>query len=242
MHNIEDNDFRSIYKSLINLILEKGKNVIVAQKRTREIINCAICLTDINNYELNFNSIDPARQERYAQYLLDEIKWYESGCLVAEHAPSKFWKKIADSDGRIQSNYGHMILFDKKPYSEEGITSFCHAIDVLKKDKSSRQVILHYNLPEHYNTKTKDIPCTISTQILIRDNLLNFIVFQRSSDLFLGLVYDLPWHCHLMNKFIDELNKMPSYNIHPGSLTMLLGSVHIYQKDLSFLKKYLNKG
>ncbi len=241
MYNFEHNDFKVLYKNLIQLIFENGENVIVNKKKTREVINCSICLSDINNHVLDFTNIDDKRQASYHKYLHEEIKWYESGSLIAEDAPSSFWKKIADPEGKIQSNYGHMILFERKPYSKSGITSFLHAINLLKEDKLSRQVILHYNLPQHYDTDTKDIPCNISTQILIRDDFLYFLVFQRSSDLFRGLTYDLPWHCHLMTKFIDELNKIPSYNINAGSLTMLLGSAHIYQENIPFFKKYLNK-
>lgn len=241
MNNLEDDNFRTLYKKLVSLVMDKGQDVVVNHQITKEIIGCSICLNNTNNYVLDFKHVDSKRHTDYERYLHNEIPWYESGCLIAAHAPSSFWKKIADDDGKIQSNYGYMILFEKKPYCESGITSFLNALNILKDDKFSRQAILHYNLPQHYDTGTKDIPCTISTQIIIRNDLLQFLVFQRSSDLYKGLIYDLPWHCHLMRKFAQEINKDTAYNITLGSLTMVLGSVHIYDENISFFNKYLKE-
>lgn len=238
---IEENDFNKLYKKLIKYVLNSGSNVFVNSNDTIECVNYLIKLQDINSGHIDFtHSQGFERQDRYERYRKDEIKWYESGCLMAIHAPAKKWKKIADEEVKIQSNYGYMILHEKKPYSQEGITSYKNVLAILNEDINSRQAILHYNLPIHYSNNKKDVPCTICTQILIRNHKLNFLVFQRSADLNTGLPYNVPWHCFLMKRLSTDLNNM-NYKISCCDLSMLLGSVHIYQRDIEFMKRFLKK-
>lgn len=236
-----EKEFNILYKKLVKHVLNAGANIKVRGKKTLECTNCLITLSNINNDHIDFNNTQAyQRQDQYEHYRRREIEWYESGCLLAKHAPADFWKKISGKDGKIQSNYGYLILHEKKPYTNKGITSYKNVLNILKKDKSSRQAILHYNLPSHYAVNKKDIPCTICTQVLIRNGKLNLLVFQRSADLFFGLPYDIPWHCYLLKQLVNELNN-GGMKITPGSLTILIGSAHIYTENISFMKKYLTK-
>ena len=200
-----------------------------------------ITLKDINNDHIDFGSTQAfERQDQYEHYRKREIEWYESGCVLAKHAPADFWKKISKKDGTIQSNYGALILHEKKPYTKKGITSYRNALAILNKDRASRQAILHYNLPSHYSENKKDIPCTVCTQILIRNGKLHFLVFQRSADLHLGIPYDIPWHCYLLKRVVNDLNKQ-GIKVKCGKLTVIIGSAHIYSDNIPFMKKYLTK-
>lgn len=240
MH-FEDNNFNDIYKKILKHVLDKGKDVNVRGLATKECLHCSLCLTDITNDKLNFNNTKAFKREtNYEEYYRNELEWYESGCLVAEHAPSTFWKKLADNHGKIQSNYGYITLYDKLEYHNDVISSYEHSLKLLTKDKFTRQAILHYNLPKHYRINNKDIPCTICTQVLIREDKINFHVFQRSCDLYFGLIYDLPWHCHLLKKMKCDLAKEYK-NIECGTLYMTIGSVHLYEKDKDELKKILDE-
>ena len=231
MFNIEKNNFQDIYTALINEVQEKGQHVNVRGLKTKELIFTSLTLTDINKHTLDFSKTNAhSEQNKYDNYREDEIKWYESGLLNYTDAPSKkIWPDIADATGKIQSNYGYLILHKLNQYTSTTETPFNLTLSLLKRDKFTRQAILHYNLPEHYINQ-RDIPCTISTQILIRDNLIHFIVFQRSCDLRHGLIYDLPWHCHLMTKYVDEL-KSTYQGISTGNLSITFGSLHIYEND-----------
>lgn len=241
MHQFEDHNFQNIYKNLIKHVQKYGTEIKVRGSITKECTNCIISLTDIENHKLDFSKTKVhSIQRKYNKYCQEELEWYKSGCLVAKHGPAKKWQEISDPQGKIQSNYGYLMLYERKPYVTETITSYDFAIKLLKEDMFSRQVILHYNVPKHYNTQTKDIPCTVATQVLIRDEKLNFSVYQRSSDLRYGLIYDLPWHCYLMKRFVCDLQ-----NIYPtlstGTLIMHLGSVHIYNDHFKFFKNFLEK-
>ena len=112
------------------------------------------------------------------------------------------------------------------------------AKDSLIKDKDTRQAILRFSLPSHQWMGNKDQVCTMHGNFLIRDDKLNFSIVMRSNDLMLGLVFDLPWFCSLMDKMIEELK--PHYpNLTKGYYTHTVHSLHIYERDELKVKKML---
>jgi thymidylate synthase len=75
-------------------------------------------------------------------------------------------------------------------------------------------------------------------QVVIRDEQLFMTVFQRSSDAFTGLVYDVPWHCELMNQFVKDLKQQQNLkNLRLGSLNLFMTSIHLYTKDIDKAEK-----
>lgn len=74
---------------------------------------------------------------------------------------------------------------------------------------------------------TKDVPCTLSMQYFIRNARLEATVVMRSSDVWLGLPYDIFNFSMLQRAVADELN------INPGPLTMFIGSSHLYHQNMA---------
>lgn len=188
--SLESDYFDSLYRSTVKNTLKHGEHLVVREQGTTELLNVRLTLTNVANCKIDFTKTKVAyRQPIYEKYLRNEIKWYESGSLKASDSPSpKVWNEFADTSGNIQSNYGHLILKKKNDYSSTPTSPYTHVIKILKADLHSRQAILHYNQPDHYKN-AKDIPCTVCAQVLIRDKRLHFSVFQRSCDLFTGLIY-----------------------------------------------------
>jgi thymidylate synthase len=107
-------------------------------------------------------------------------------------------------------------------------------IEVLTNDKQSRQAVITI-----YNTKdmfvdTKDIPCTLSIQFLIRHDKLNMIVNMRSNDFFWGLQYDLFRFTLLQEVIANELG------IDVGKYTHVTGSMHVYEYHYKMLENIEN--
>ncbi|WP_161597558.1 thymidylate synthase [Fluviispira multicolorata] len=213
MFHYESESFDHIYKKLIGLLLSGESNRIASSKGNNfEVREVYIKLLNANNYNINFlDTKYPQRQEKYDKYLKDELKWYIKGCdneLYYKNTPSpKVWKKYADKSGKIVSNYGYLILREKKKFGfrekKKVMTSFEYCIKILKRKKHTKQAILHYNIPSNIWLNSKDIPCTVSSQIIIREDKLDMIIFQRSSDIYTGIIYDVPWHCELMKMFVS---------------------------------------
>jgi hypothetical protein len=81
---------------------------------------------------------------------------------------------------------------------------------------------------------TKDVPCTLSMQYTIRNGALEAGVCMRSSDAWLGLPYDLFNFCMLQRAVAGELK------VRPGSLTLFIGSSHLYERNLEAAARIIN--
>jgi thymidylate synthase len=162
-------------------------------------------------------------------YLRGELKWYLSGSTdvkdISKH--SSFWNKLADTNGTINSNYGHLAL--KSKYAGKSQYEWC--VDSIKKDLNTRQAIINYNQPKHKYPGNKDFVCTIAQHFIVRNGKLDSIVFMRSNDLIFGLTYDMPWFCLLQKKIAKEL-RLPL-----GSYKHFTTSLHVYEKHWSIMRE-----
>ena len=216
--------FNAAYQNLLRRVLSEGSLIAPRNIPCRELTFVHWTLDDPRNDRLDFSKTGlPERQEIYDSYAERELDWYVSGNLAASSAPSKFWAKLADSDGNIISNYGHMMMFDKM-YGKK--SAYNHALETLRLDRDSRQCIMHYNLPRHYFHGNKDVPCTLTCQLLIRAGKLSMWVTQRSCDSIKGLSFDVPWHCYLMRNLAKDMG------VELGKFHHSIGSLHVYETDV----------
>jgi len=199
----------------------------------REKLNVQITIDNPNSDPIITNDID--RNRIIKHYTRKELDWYLNGDTKADGAPSKFWKTIANDDGKINSNYGHITL---KDHSEFNTTPYYFALKTIKKDKDSRQAICRYNKAKHAKLNSKDFVCTMYQNFHIREDKLHSTVRMRSADLFTGPVYDLPWFSYLMEKMQWDLgHTYPKLRI--GTLTFSADSLHIYEKDTDSILKMI---
>lgn len=213
---------------------------------------------------------DDVRNVTISDYTKKECELYNSGTNSAEDfgKASKFWLKLANPDGTVNSAYGHLIKFKKShgnPLYEIGAdqsmvgmnsvavsdhlmeaaagymyTPWQWCVDALRNDKDTRQAILRFSLPEHFYKGNKDMTCTLDGNFHIREDKLLFRVHMRSNDLTLGLVYDLPWFISLMDDMVEELkNDYPGLSV--GTYTHIVDSLHIYDRDEERILKMLGR-
>jgi thymidylate synthase len=206
---------------------------------------------------------DLERNKVIEDYTCKEVELYDSCTNLASDfgKASKFWEKLANPDGTVNSAYGFLIWKNKShgnPWFEDQVTTggenqgtglyenlakykrtpWEWAKQCLIADKDSRQAILRFSLPVHAWVGVKDFTCTMHGNFLIREDKLNFSVIMRSNDMMLGLVYDLPWFVSLMDKMVEELK--PYYpNLTKGHYTHTVHSMHIYERDEEKIKKML---
>lgn len=151
-----------------------------------------------------------------------------------------YW--ILSGDNRVETiaPYNKNIV----NYSDDGQTFFGaygprilsqldYVIDKLKSDEDTRQAVLtiwRENPPE-----TKDVPCTVAVNFMIRDHKLNCHVYMRSNDLWLGFPYDV-FNFSMLSHFVCcQLNASVIENggdvvIEPGTLYHTASSRHIYEQ------------
>jgi thymidylate synthase len=259
---MRENNFTNIYLQLLTNLVEKRDECFISAPRgfpVREHLNVSFTLTDPKNFVIDFSRTSlPERQEVYDKYRKAELEWYLSGNLRADSAPSKFWSRLQNEDGTITSNYDHMMLFDRVypserfvietgPYSgvlkvvidtEKMQTPFERVVQTLLKDPDSRQAIVHYNQPKHCYLTNKDFPCTMYSQFFIREGKLHMTTYQRSCDIIKGLSYDAIWSCEFMEIVLKKLQEN-GMKITLGSFTHIIGSLHLYEKDLKMAQKII---
>ena len=237
---LEHETLTHLYQSMLKQLLEHPMYVASPRgMKIHEITNATVIL-DPYACDLDFTITGaPERQPVYEKYKTEELEWYLSCNTLASSAPSKFWNKLADSAGHITSNYGSMILKEPiYPDLEGDLTAFQKVIATLQADPDSRQAIMHYNRPEHCYVGNKDFPCTMYSQFFLRNGYLNMTTYQRSCDVIKGLVYDIPWSCHVMKMVLEELNKIwPDLDL--GEFHHVIGSLHLYEKDFELAKRII---
>lgn len=216
----------------------------------REILNYSFRIQSPISEPIRTFDLD--RNELIANYTAKEVALYNS-CLnraIDFAEASKFWLKLANPDGTVNSAYGYLIWKNKScgnalfehgvdlPTDELYRTPWEWAKESLIKDKDTRQAVLRFSLPEHQWMGNKDQTCTMHGNFLIRDDKLHFSVVMRSNDLMKGLVYDLPWFVSLMDQMVEELK--PTYpDLKKGTYTHTAHSMHIYERDEEAIMKMI---
>lgn len=209
-----------------------------------------------------------SRNKTIADYTHKEFEVYESGSRRVEDFAkiSSFWKSLANPDGTINSSYGHLIFknqscgnptyeVQRKFLNEhdgnggsEGVnlselerTPWEWASESLIQDKDTRQAIMHFNLPEHCWVGNRDVTCTMHGIFQIRQDKLNLSVVMRSNDVVLGLVFDLPWFMHLIDRMVAALK--PTYPaLTKGHYRHMAHSMHVYGRDMEKVNMMLGRG
>jgi thymidylate synthase len=178
-------------------------------KPIRELLHTQLVVDDLRNNVL----VHPIRDLNY-RFMVAEWLWIEAG-REDVRTVAEYNKQIAQfsDDGEIFNGaYG--------PRMEK---QWLWLIDLVKRDRDTRQGIVSIWSPAPADSK--DIPCTLSLQILQRGNKLHGIVTMRSQDLWLGLPYDFFNFSQIVNGLAGEL-QVPT-----GSLTFNVGSSHVYETN-----------
>ena len=222
------------YLELMNEIYTNGKKLNVRGNRTKELIDCTL---EINNINLICHTLfrDSYRVKRY---LMGELAWYLSGNLKSAFIEkySSFWKSLINDDKTLNSNYGHHVFY--KQINKKHNTPFTWCIKQLTKDAFSRQAVVLYNENKYFTDDNKDFICTQLQHFLIRDDKLISLVYVRSSDLILGLTYDIPWWSLVQQQLWLTL-KLNYPKLKLGSLIVHGGSFHLYENKFEMVKNML---
>lgn len=194
-----------------------------------EICDAAFCIQDPTR-----NVVSNSIRKMPIRYAIGELAWYLSGSNLVSDI-SKFatkWKDLSDNGVTNNSAYGWRI------FRKFGYDQWEYVKELLQKDPLTRQAVIH--IKDASNKPTKDTPCTVYLQFLMREGKLNLSVHMRSNDIWMGVPYDMFSFCFLQVKMAMELG------VDIGEYTHYAGSLHMYARDYEAAKKNLsnfeNKG
>ena len=153
-----------------------------------------------------------------------EALWITTGRNDLEFLSSvnKNMARYSDDGKSLTGAYGPKI-FEQLDY----------VVEKLVEDEETRQASL--TIWERNPAPSKDVPCTVAMSFYLRNRRLSCAVFMRSSDIYLGLPYDIFSFSMVMRLVLERyvskvINNGLGYLL--GPLYITAGSSHLYDHDL----------
>ncbi len=122
---------------------------------------------------------------------------------------------------------------DKKP-SKEWVDQLKKAVELLKKDPSSRRIIVSARNPQFLHRMALP-PCHYWFQILVSDWKLHLLRNQRSVDSMLWLPFNIASYALLLHLLAKEAG------LKEGKLVWFLADTHIYSNHIEWAKEQLSR-
>lgn len=163
-----------------------------------------------------------------------EVAWYLSGeqdvTWMRNHAP--FWDKFVEDDRTtVLSAYGYRW---RRHFGRDQIAS---ALQALQKDPSDRRVYISAWDPAIDGlgaSGQRNVPCPTSFNLFVLNGELHSALYLRSSDVFVGLPYDVMGHALLMDALSKELG------LTAGVLHVTLAHAHLYEDHYEMAETCIN--
>lgn len=160
-----------------------------------------------------------------------EAAWILSGDnRVSTIGPyAKMIKTFSDDGIRYFGSYGPKVV-DQLSYVAQKIVQ----------DSDTRQAVM--NIWRENPGPTRDVPCTLSLQFLVRNGELHCVATMRSSDAWLGWPYDVFNFSMIAWAVCIYVRQISGQEYRPGFLFLTAGSQHLYESNFSAAKGVINDG
>lgn len=217
-------DFTRTWLDTLSTIIARGSVIAPRDQATFEILQHTV-VVDMRKPVLK----SPSRKLSY-KFMVAEAFWILSGSYTVKTiAPyNSHIAKFSDDGETFFGAYGPKI-----------VAQLDYVVAKLVADNDSRQAgltIWRENPPV-----SKDIPCTVAIFFTLRQSRVNAHVFMRSSDIWLGLPYDVFNFSMLAHQVCCRLNTL-GVNASPGTLYLTAASSHLYERDLKAANVCLAEG
>lgn len=247
--NIIINQEEQNYLDLLHNVIYKGKKRYTRNGNVRSIFQPP---------QLEFDLTDgkfPAltSKKMWIKGILLELQWFLSGSTNSNDLNSKgckIWngntsREFLDKRGLTHFNVGEIgetygFLFRKfgadyyNSNKQCGFDQVQSVIDKIRHNPDDRRLIINLFKPDALNNCALP-PCLCWYQFYVDDNDIDLYMYIRSSDICLGL----PWNIltgALMNNLIANV-----CNKKPRRLIIGLGDVHIYEQHIDIFEKQLHR-
>lgn len=175
----------------------------------------------------------PGNRRIYPRVAAVETAWEMLGtqdpAFVLDRAP-KIWQDFVE-DGEIECAYGYRWR------NHFGRDQIYMAIQALTGDPSNRQVYVSAWDPSSDGLgapdQPKNVPCPVGFSLTRTDDMMHLSVFIRSSDVFVGLPYDVMGYALKLDALAA------SCECTPGTLHVTLAHPHVYEPHFEMLDESL---
>lgn len=219
------NTFQAAYRHLLTEIHHHG--IFETNERTSTGIKM---IEGGWSFKIKLDKLPIAGNRKYyPRIAAAETAWQLLGtqdpAFILKYAP-KMWSKFVE-DGLLKAAYGYR-------WSEHfGRDQIKEALTALQEEPTNRQIFVSAWDPAEDGLGRKgpkNIPCPVGFSLSRTSDKLNCSVFLRSSDVFVGLPYDVMNYALLTDVFASTLG------VKPGFLHVTLAHPHIYEPHFQALK------
>jgi thymidylate synthase len=215
--------FHDISTAWVMLVCELTKYGRVHPSRNgtmRESLNVQFTLTNLEHTFL----LNP-RRSLSPYYAAAELVWYlmrtDSIEFLRKYAP-QYKNFVQPNTGRVFGAYGHRLA------TNAPADLLWSAVNHLDQTPNTRRCVVSLWKPSDLTgileEEILDVPCTVSWEFFVRDNLLYMTATMRSNDLWLGLPYDVFVNTCVQRMVADQLGY--GYGLYTHRAT----SLHLYEK------------
>ncbi len=154
------------------------------------------------------------------QFAAVEAEWIITGdnrlSTLLPYAPT--YAKFSDDGQTLHGAYGPKVA-----------VQLDSVIQAFVKDPNTRQAVI--NIWRENPPESRDIPCTLSVQWLLRDGILQCFDTMRSSDVWLGWPYDI-FSFSMLSHYLALRLRAAGVKVDVlGYITLTAASCHLYEDD-----------
>lgn len=208
-------------------ILKDGRSVQASRGANRELFGVLLHLKDprarISRTEIKGTVFSG----------LGELLWYLAGSDTLEFICyyARRYEENSSDGVTVHGAYGPRLL-----RMRDSINQIENVLALLKAKPTSRRAVIQLFGAEDLTQDFKEIPCTCTLQFVIRDKHLHLLTNMRSNDAFVGLPHDVFAFTMIQEIFASILG------VALGSYRHAVGSMHLYDDDLTDVHAYLDEG
>jgi thymidylate synthase len=218
--NTTDRKWRQLLKSVLDGHIQVPRGLM-----TTELLGLS------EHFDMKLPAIESEARGLSYRFMAAEALWIMDGDnSLAGIAPyNKNMARYSDNGTAFFGAYGPKIM-----------EQVDYIVDALSEDRSTRQAVS--TIWRERPPKSRDIPCTVSLAWMIRGSEIHCFASMRSSDLWLGLPYDIFNFSAITRMIRDKYHsKNPTDKLLMGNLYWSANSADIYETDRSKVKAVLKE-
>lgn len=167
-----------------------------------------------------------------------ELLWFfvqkTSDCSYLDQHNVKIWREWTNEQNNIGKAYGYQAGKKVRRLNGQMVDQIDYLIYQLRHNPASRRLITTWwNIDDLDEMELE--PCWHSTQWLVKNGKLNLIVTARSSDVFLGL----PFNVYQYYTLLRMIAQVTGYEI--GTMICNIGDMHIYDRHLPIIEEQIKR-
>ena len=163
---------------------------------------------------------------------LGELLWYLAGSNNVRFIKYYLSRYSEESDdGRvIHGAYGPRL------FNTRNNDQIRNVLDLLRQRNTSRRAVIQLFDAADLAEPHRDIPCTCTIQVFVRDHRLHMLTSMRSNDAFKGLPHDV-FAFTMLQEILAR-----SLGVELGEYKHAVGSLHLYEEDREKARHFVEEG